>query len=324
MAVYTSLERQDIESLLARFAIGRLGSYQEISSGIENTNYFLTTVPDDGGNAEWVLTLFENLEFKALPYFCQLTRHLERAGFEVPAPVDSRQGEAAFMLKNRPGVIVPRLAGHSLTQPDQAACAAVGEWSARMHLALQTFSQKRATTRDAHWLTQQINRLQPVIENAEFEILNAYFQRYLQYQSLLASCDQGTVHGDLFRDNVLFQQGSISGVFDFYHACDATLLFDLAVIANDWALEANGRHHPEKLSSLIQAYQRVRPWSEIEEQAWPFCLELAALRFWCSRMVSRYVPGYQQQSLSGETIKNPDEMREILLALVDPFSPVKI
>lgn len=322
MAVYTSLERQDVESLLAQYAIGRLDSYQEISAGIENTNYFMTTVPDDGGNTEWVLTLFENLEFDELPYFCQLTRHLECAGFNVPAPVLNRQGESVFILKNRPGVIVPRLAGHSLTQADQAACAAVGEWAARMHLALQTFSQKRATTRDTYWLTQQINRLQPVMEIAEFEILNAFFQRYLQYQPLLASCVQGTVHGDLFRDNVLFQQGSISGVFDFYHACDTTLLFDLAVIANDWVLEANGRHNPEKLLSLIQAYQRVRPWSDIEKQAWPFCLELAALRFWCSRLVSLYLPGYQQQSLSGETIKNPDEMREILLALADPFGSV--
>jgi len=320
MAVYTSLVQQDVEALLAQYNIGRLECYQEISAGIENTNYFVTTILDDGSKKEWVLTLFENLQSHELPYFCRLTRHLEQAGFDVPAPASNRQREAVFCLENKPGVIVPRLSGQSLTQPDQQACAAMGEWLANMHLALQSFSWKRALVRDARWLKQQVERLMPVIKKEEFSVLEGYFRRYQQYQPMLMACAQGTVHGDLFRDNVLFQQGKISGVFDFYHACDATLLFDLAVVANDWTLGNNGRHNAEKLASLTSAYQAIRPWSETEQKAWPYCLELAALRFWLSRLVSRYLPGYQQQSLSGETIKDPDEMKRILLSLADPLS----
>lgn len=322
MAVYTSLQQQDIEQLLLQYDIGMLENYQEISSGIENTNYFVTTAQDNGGSKHWVLTLFENLDHKELPYFSQLTIHLERAGFDVPAPATDRQGQAIFVLKNKPGVIVPKLLGQPLAQPDSQACTAMGGWLANMHLALKSFSPKRPLVRDVQWARERVDRLKPVMTPDEFLVLKGYFERYQQYQPMLQICTQGTVHGDLFRDNVLFQQGKISGVFDFYHACDATLLFDLAVAANDWTTGSDGRYNLAKLTSLSQGYKTIRPWSDAEQQAWPYCLELAALRFWLSRLTTCHLPGYQQQSLLGETIKDPNEMKNILLTLADPSDSI--
>ena len=116
-------------------------------------------------------------------------------------------------------------------------------------------------------------------------------------------------------DNVLFEDGVVSGVFDFYHACDATFLFDLAVVANDWTTDAKGLHDTVRLEHLCEGYQSERVWTDKEKAMWPYCLELAALRFWISRLMTRYLPSYQQDSVAGDVVKNPDEMKAILVGL---------
>jgi homoserine kinase type II len=137
-------------------------------------------------------------------------------------------------------------------------------------------------------------------------------ERYQHYQQELAACPQGIIHGDLFRDNVLFEGSRITGVIDFYHACSDALLYDLAVIVNDWAVNPDGSYIPEKVDSVIRGYEKQRPWNQQEVKSWPYLKELAALRFWISRLNSRYLPGYQSRSLSGDATKNPDEMLRIL------------
>ena len=183
-----------------------------------------------------------------------------------------------------------------------------------MHLSLSKFSQFRPLVRDFKWMAQQKQELKDVMPNDDFTLLEYFLARYLIYNKELQSCPQGTIHGDLFRDNVLFEQGKVSGVFDFYHACDATLIFDLAVVANDWCT-VDGRYDVDKRQALILAYQSIKPWTEAEANMWESCLELAALRFWLSRLTSFYLPGYQQESVLGETLKDPAEMKAILLAL---------
>lgn len=316
MAVYTALSKQEIEQLLSQYDLGDLTDFQEISSGIENTNYFLTTSHRGQEAKRWVLTLFENLKPHELPYFCDLSRHLEQDGFKVPAPVVNRLGSSIFCLKDKAGVIVPCLLGASLSDPDAHACASVGAYLAGMHLSLRSFSQHRVMQRNVEWMKIQLEKLEAYMTVSEFEVLRGYFKRYCAYQAHLMACPQGTVHGDLFRDNILFEAKAISGVIDFYHACDATFMFDLAVAANDWAVGDDGIHDKIRLESLCEGYQSERAWTDKEKIMWPFCLELAALRFWLSRLASRYLPGYQQASVAGEPIKNPDEMKAILVGLV--------
>jgi homoserine kinase type II len=316
MAVYTELSKQEIEQLLGQYDIGDLVDFEEISSGIENTNYFVTSSHTEQGVRRWVLTLFENLKTHDIPYFCELTRHLEQDGFKVPAPVVNRFGGSIFCLKGKSGVMVPCLNGAPLDQPDNSGCASVGAYLAGMHLSLRSFSQHRVMPRDVGWMKNQLETLEAYMPVHEFKILNGYFERYCAYQPHLQDCPQGTVHGDLFRDNILFEGKTISGVIDFYHACDATFMFDLAVAANDWAIGTDGIHDKTRLESLCEGYQSERAWTDKEKIMWPFCLELAALRFWLSRLASLYVPGYQQAPVAGEPIKNPDEMKAILEGLV--------
>jgi len=316
MAVFTRLERSDVEAFLAHYALGELGALQAISEGIENTNFFVDTVSPEGDSRRWVLTVFETLDSDELPYFCHLTRFLEGAGFSVPAPVLTGSGQAWGELKGKPAILVPCLSGKSCTHTEVSHCREIGAWLAHLHLAQTGFGESRPLVRDLDWVQQQASILADRMPKKDAERLTVHVRRYEQYQNDLLACPQGTVHGDLFRDNVLFEAGRISGVIDFYHACDATLLFDLAVVANDWAVDASGRHDPERLYALEQSYQDIRPWTDAEHKAWAACLELAALRFWISRLASWYLPGYQQRTESGDALKDPDEMKAILAQLV--------
>ena len=174
MAVYTKLSKHNIEQLLNQYDIGELCDFQEISSGIENTNYFVITQLPDKASTRWVLTLFENLKASDLPYFCDLTIHLEQDGFKVPAPLKNYQGEYVFTLKNKAGVLVPCLLGSSLVTPDAINCASVGAYLAGMHLSLRSFSQNRAVQRDLTWMQVQQEKLQAVMLQEEFKILISY------------------------------------------------------------------------------------------------------------------------------------------------------
>lgn len=317
MAVFTQVVPEDLVEILLRFDLGSVTALQGISSGIENTNYFLDTALN-GVTSRWVLTVFENMQTTELPFFVALTAHLASKGLQVPAPCMDKSGQALFQLHGKDAMIVPCFSGRAETDMSLGACRQAGQWLAKMHLAVNDFDPSRSSVRNLAWLQTQLCTLEsspcPVDDIA---LLKASIARYHQHENAMAACPQGVVHGDLFRDNVLFGLGEISGVIDFYHACEEGFLFDLAVAANDWASRKDGSHDPEKLIALMSGYQIERPWTEQEHNAWPYFLELAALRFWVSRLVSKYAGGYQQESMAGETIKDPDEMRRIMTHIAD-------
>lgn len=316
MAVYTQLSERQVEKILLNYSLGELSALSEISSGIENTNYFLDVASGEGFQTRYVLTVFENLSKEELPFFNDLTSHLSKAGFKVPAPLKDVSGKAVFEVEAKPGMIVQCMQGGAEEVPSLMQCEAIAIYLAKMHLSLREFSRSRPLERDVAWMDAQTLLLKDTtISKEDLALLIASVDRYKHvYGAGLQECPQGTVHGDLFRDNVLFSGVEVSGVIDFYHACQATLLFDLAVMVNDWAWNSVEMAYDQgKLKQIMTSYQAYRPWTEQEKIYWPRCLELAALRFWISRLVSFHLPGYQQHSVEGDTAKNPDEMKAILL-----------
>ena len=316
MAVFTRVSEQEAKRILASYELGELVSLREISEGIENTNYFLDTSDTDGSTHHWVLTIFENIDDHELPFFCGLTRHLAEDGLAVPAPQARKGGSYLFDFEGKQGLIVPRFSGHSEPNPSTEHCFLAGEWMANMHRSLVGFSGHRPLVRNLEWMQSNADQVREDLGTDELAELESAIQGYAEKQALMEQCPQGLVHGDLFRDNVLFDQAgerlSIAGVIDFYNASDASLIYDLAVAVNDWCTNESGQYLDDKRTAMLEGYQSLRPFTAAEHQAWPYCLELAALRFWISRLVSKHAAGYQSQAVSGETIKDPDEMKRIM------------
>lgn len=283
MAVFTTVSEAELAAWLTDYSLGQLLELQGIASGIENTNYFVTT-----SNGRFVLTLFEILCADELPFYLNLMAHLARHGIPCPDPVANRANQFLGTLNGKPACIVSRLSGKSTATPNSAQCMAIGAMLAQMHIAGQSFSQNMPNPRGAAWRAVTAPQVRPFLNAAQAALLDN--EVALHTRQNWDSLPQGVVHADLFRDNVLLEENRIGGLIDFYFACTDALLYDVAITVNDWCMSTEGKLDIPRAQILLRAYHRVRPLLDSERDAWPLMLRMAALRFWLSRLYDMYLP----------------------------------
>jgi homoserine kinase type II len=288
MAVFTPVSMADLSAWITQFPLGQVHAIKGISSGIENSNFFIHT---DAG--EYVLTIFENLSFEQLPFYLHLMDHLAQHDILVPAPVANNNGKLVTVLHGKPAAIVSKLSGDSELHPSSLHCAEVGEMLAKMHLAGQSFGMHQENLRGLSWWRVTAPKVMNFLDMKQQKLLKSElasqesFAASASYQQL----PRGPIHADLFRNNVMFDQNRLTGFFDFYFAGWDTLIFDLSVTCNDWCIDlSSGEPDVELTNALLDAYQTIRPLTSAEESAWPVMLRAAALRFWLSRLFDFYQP----------------------------------
>ena len=310
MAVFTRVLRDELQTWLTDYSVGTLTDFHGIESGIENTNYFVTT-----SEGEFVLTLFEVLKPQELPFYLNFMAHLANHGIPCPRPIANLQNQYLGELKNKPAGLVSRLEGTSVLKPTAMHCTKVGKLLANMHLAGKSFPLSLDNPRGSAWRKQAATKVWEYLSGEESELL----QDELDYQERLdlTTLPRSVVHADLFRDNVLFRGSDIGGVVDFYFAGNDAWLFDLAVTVNDWCMASPGELDPERLSAMLEAYCALCPATDAEKNLWPAMLRAAALRFWLSRLYDFYLPrqgeivkphdpGHFQKILQGHMLKQPN------------------
>lgn len=283
MAVFTRVTDADITAWLAAYSLGTLQGLQGIPSGIENTNYFVST-----SNGRFVLTLFEKLTADELPFYLNLMAHLARHGIPCPAPMADRHNRFLGELNGKPACIVSRLSGKSILQPTVSNCAAVGAMLAQLHVAGQSFGERMDNPRGADWRAAAAARVARFLPAESAELLRK--EVALHARTDIRTLPQGVIHADLFRDNVLMDGERVGGLIDFYFACNDALLYDVAITVNDWCVNAAGAPDDARARALLRAYHAVRPFTAAEAAAWPQLLRLAALRFWLSRLYDLHLP----------------------------------
>jgi homoserine kinase type II len=288
MAVFTPVTREQASAWLTRFDLGSLRGLQGIASGIENTNFFVTT---DRGS--YVLTLFERLTSVQLPFYLGLMKHLARHAIPCPDPVPDRDGRMLSTLNGKPAALVTRLAGSDDEHPSSEHCAQVGALLARMHLAAANYPGQQPNLRGLPWWRETTPKVLPFLSAEQAAMLR---EEMAVQERAAASADwrslpRSAVHADLFRDNVLFDGARLGGAIDFYFAGVDSWLFDLAVACNDWCIDdLTGEFDPPRLAALIDAYRSVRRPDPAEVRAWPLMTRAAALRFWLSRLFDLNLP----------------------------------
>ena len=288
MAVFTPVSEEIAATLLSELDLGELTELRGIEGGIENTNYFATT--DLGA---YVLTLFERLNHDQLPFYLFLMKHLAEKGIPVPNPAANRDGDILHTVANKPAAVVNRLSGKSQLAPEAVHCSAVGDMLARMHLAGEDFNRSQPNLRGLPWWNETVPVVLPFLNQSQSVLIQSElaYQNHIAQSAAYQALPKGPVHADLFRDNVMFENETLTGLFDFYFAGVDTWLFDLAVCLNDWCIDlATGQHDAKRANALLKSYQSVRPLGRAERQLLPAMLRAGAIRFWISRLWDFHLP----------------------------------
>ncbi|GIL02033.1 MAG: homoserine kinase [Alphaproteobacteria bacterium] len=281
MAVYTDIRDDELHAWLARYDIGGLHALKGIAEGVENSNYLLST---DAGL--FILTLYEKrVAREDLPFFLGLMEHLAARGINCPRPVPMRSGEMLGTLAGRPAAIVTYLDGVSVRRPTPRHCRQVGEVLAAMHLAGADFAPRRPNALSlAGWpplfdrCAARADEVEPGLRDliaAELAWLGRHWP---------VGLPAGVIHADLFRDNVFFLKDRLSGVIDFYFACNDLYAYDVAICMNAWCFEPDWSFNVTKARALLEGYTARRPLGRAEYDALPVLSRGSALRFLLTRL----------------------------------------
>jgi homoserine kinase type II len=281
MAVYTDVSESELEAFLAGYSVSQLLSYKGIAEGSENSNFLLHTT-----SGAYILTLYEKRVDKSdLPFFLGLMEHLARKGISCPLPVHRRDGSVTGTLAGRTAALITFLEGMWMRRPTAAHCREVGKALASLHLAGADFPLSRPNALQidgwrklwdgSHARADEVEPGLAAEVDADFAELGEKWPKDLP---------AGIIHADLFPDNVFFLGEKLSGLIDFYFACNDFYAYDVATCLNAWCFEKDFSFNLTKGTALLSGYQSVRPLTSAEKEALPILARGSALRFMLTRL----------------------------------------
>ena len=302
MAVYTSINSSDLNDWIEKFNFKDLVNFKGISSGVTNSNYLIQMA-----HSNYILTIFEHNNIEELPFYIDLMTYLAKENFLCPRPIENKNGQALGLLKEKPALMVSFLDGKEKVIRSPKSCYLVGQYLAKLHLTANNFPQLNKNTRGLDWVSDMYLNLKKYLSLEDQGILELEINYHKEMDKV--ELPEGIIHGDLFRDNVLFLNDKISGFIDFYYACNEKFIYDIAIAINDWCIDQDGQINKSMFLEFIKGYQSKRKLTDNEQEYLNVALRLAALRFWLSRLEDFY------NAKEGEitSIKDPKHFKDILL-----------
>lgn len=302
MAVYTSINSSDLNDWIEKFNFKDLVNFKGISSGVTNSNYLIQMA-----HSNYILTIFEHNNIEELPFYIDLMTYLAKENFLCPRPIENKNGQALGLLKEKPALMVSFLDGKEKVIRSPKSCYLVGQYLAKLHLTANNFPQLNKNTRGLDWVSDMYLNLKKYLSLEDQGILELEINYHKEMDKV--ELPEGIIHGDLFKDNVLFLNDKVSGFIDFYYACNEKFIYDIAIAINDWCIDQDGQINKSMFLEFIKGYQSERKLTDNEQEYLNVALRLAALRFWLSRLEDFY------NAKEGEitSIKDPKHFKDILL-----------
>lgn len=281
MAVYTAIDDESLDAFLGVYDVGDVLSVKGIAEGVENSNYLLMTE-----QGRYILTLYEKrVDPVDLPFFLGLMEHLAASGVRCPTPIQGLDGQALRPLCGRPAALISFLDGIGPKRIQPFHCAGVGQALAELHLAGADFGIERKNALSIGGWRALFDRCEPRADHFRVGLASELQRELDEIETAWPKAlPTGVIHADLFPDNVFFQREALSGLIDFYFACNDLLAYDIAICLNAWCFEPDGAFNITKARHMLAAYQAVRPLDAGELDALPLLARGAALRFLLTRL----------------------------------------
>ena len=283
MSVYTNLSTKEVSLLLSKYNIGTLKSFQGISDGITNTNYFLTT-----SKGKYIITIFEDISEIKVKKYLKLMDFLSNNNICCPEIIFTKSGDILSKVKLKPCSIMEKLPGKTISITNVSLCKSIGTILGNFHNIGSEYKYKISNSRDIKWVENNIKKIKNHISKEQLHILN-YSSKIFKniFEMELPS---GMIHSDLFRDNVLARSNKVTGIIDYYYSFNGPFIYELAVIINDWCVNKDGSINLVKYNSFLNSYNLQRKLMDIEKKQMNNAMIAAGLRFYLSRLVDMIFP----------------------------------
>ena len=285
MAVYTKLEHQEVRQFLEQYNINNFKDYKGITEGVENTNYLIKTSEQD-----YILTIYEKrVDENDLPFFIKLLSYLSENKFPCPKPIANKNNEKINRIKNKNAALVTFLNGQSKNKITSEECFEIGKITAQLHEITKKFDINRKNNLSIeNWDTIFEKTIKQKIDLDESIIKKT--KNYLNFlkDKWPKNLPQGIIHADLFPDNIFFTNNKVSGIIDFYFACNDFFAYEIAICINSLCFDNNSTFNMTKAKNLIDGYTSIRTLSEDEKKYLPILSMGAAMRFFLTRLYDFY------------------------------------
>ena len=301
MSVYTILKNKHIKEILSLYNIGSLKSFDGISDGITNTNYFLNT--DKG---KYVITIFEDIKKTKVTKYLKLMNFFSKKGLCAPEIMITKSGDVLTTVEKKPCSIMQKLSGKTVNESNSTLCKSLGEVIGTFHNFSQQYQGMISNSRDIEWIEKTSKKIENHLQPNQLNLIKHCSKVFKKIFS--SNLPSGVIHSDLFRDNVLARNNKITGIIDYYYSFNGPLVYELAVIANDWCVNKNGSINARKYHSFINSYNSVRPITKKEMEQMNNAMIAAGLRFYLSRLVDMIFPKVGEIT----HIKDPSTFENIL------------
>jgi homoserine kinase type II len=326
MAVYTLINKSQLQALLAYYDIGELVDYKPIQAGTTNSNYELQ-LSNKHLIKKYVLTIVEQkLSLADLEFCLEYAHTLTQYDLPSAAPISDRHGQSYRKFLNKIILITPFLSGSSILPSNKTMlseyCSQLASVQAKMHLAGYQFPKVRKNPAGIKWCVNMFDEIAELVSPEEHLLIDDELNFLLKHQELIVKQDlfKGAIHADLFCDNVLFHKNKLHGIIDFFYACTDYFLYDLAIVVNDWLIESNGHLNSVNYAAFTSNYLlTIKQNSEFYNNLlkalnhnkilWQYMLRLATLRFWLLRLSAQLLP----KASDIKTVKDPTEYELKLL-----------
>ena len=284
MAVFTKLEKNEIEDFLKDYSIGNLISFEGIIKGTENTNYKIITSKN-----KYILTILEKrVQPEDLPFFMDLQNELAAHGFDCPLPVKNNKKSIINKLKDKNAVIITFLQGENLTNVMPEHCHELGLKIAQFTNITKNLNLSRPNSVGYKtWVSIYEN-----FKNIDNESYQEYFQILSNELIFLKNnwpinLPTAIIHADLFIDNILFIKNKISGIIDFYFSCNDFIAYELALTINAWCFNDDLTFNYKNYNSLMMGFENISSLNIEEKASMNVLLRGAAVRILVTRLYDK-------------------------------------
>ncbi len=287
MAVYTQIGAETMAAIIAEFDVGTLVSAKGIAEGVSNSNWLIETEQAQGEAAWFILTMYESrLDTGDLPFFLGLLDHLAERGCPVPRTIHDREDRPFRFHDGKALALIEFLPGVSVGQPTPEQARAVGHALAQVHLAVEEFEGHRRNSMGlAAWKSLMDGCGEDGLRSIHPELGRIVSDELaLLEREWPESLPHSIIHADLFPDNVLMHGNEVSGLIDFYFACDDITAYDVAVTHAAWCFSDDGAQFDSTISSaLLAGYEELKSLLPEEREALPILARGASMRFLATR-----------------------------------------